>query len=122
MRTFVHELSIAEEVLRIALGRAEEAGNGRVTEVALRIGDLTQVFADSLRFCFDVCAKDSRADGAQLKIERVAAVARCRSCGEKSEIEMPVFMCRACESFDVQVESGSELLVESITVEDGLED
>jgi len=118
----VHELSLAQEVLRIALERAEEAGDGRITEVTLRIGDLSQVFPDSLRFCFEVCSKNSRAEGAELKIVHIPAVGRCNDCGEASEIELPVFMCKKCSGFDIEIESGSELLIESLTLEDESED
>ena len=118
----MHELSIAQNVLQIALEQAQTAADGRVTEITLQVGDLTQVFVDSLKFCFEVCAQGTRAEGAMLNIMHVPAVGVCRACGERSEIELPVFMCRACVSFDIELASGDELLVESIVMENADED
>ena len=77
----LHEMSIAENVLDAV--RAERAlhGGGRVTRAGLRIGELSGVEVESLRFCLEVLAADSDLAGAGFEIERAPWTRRCRACG-----------------------------------------
>ena len=61
----MHELSIANGIVELC---AERAGGERVTRVRLEIGQLSAVLPDAVRFCFDVCAKDTVVEGALLEI------------------------------------------------------
>lgn len=61
----MHELSITRNVVAIC---SEHAAGMRVTRVTLEIGKLAAVLPDSLRFCFDVCAKGTMLEGARLEI------------------------------------------------------
>jgi hydrogenase nickel incorporation protein HypA/HybF len=65
----MHELSIANSIVEICAGRA---GDARVTRVRLEIGQLAAVMPDAVRFCFDVCAKDTVLEGAALEIFETA--------------------------------------------------
>jgi hydrogenase nickel incorporation protein HypA/HybF len=73
----MHELSIAKGIVEIC---AERAGDARVTRVRLEIGQLSAVMPDAVRFCFDVCAKDTVLEGAELEIIETAGRALCRDC------------------------------------------
>jgi len=61
----MHELALASEVVSICAARADGA---RVIRVRLEVGRLVAVLPDSLRFCFDACARGTAAEGAVLDI------------------------------------------------------
>lgn len=61
----MHELGITRNVIAIC---AEQAGGAKVTRVTLEIGKQAGVLAESVRFCFDICAKDTLVEGATLEI------------------------------------------------------
>jgi len=65
----MHELSITRNVVAIC---AEHAAGVRVTRVTLEIGKMTAVLPDSLRFCFDICARGTTLEGAALEILETA--------------------------------------------------
>ena len=118
----MHELSIAKSLLKIVLGHAaqqssKDAPGGRVVEVRLRVGVLTQVIPDSLRFCFDLAARGTKAEGARLEINICPLKLRCRACGQLTESEQPAFACSACGGTQVELMSGRELMVESLVLE-----
>jgi hydrogenase nickel incorporation protein HypA/HybF len=113
----MHEMGIAMEILKIVEDSipADMAG-ARVRRVNLKIGKLSAVVPESLRFCFGVAADKSVAAGAELAIEEVPVDARCGDCGRQWTIETAVFICPACNSAKVEMLSGRELDIVSIEV------
>lgn len=61
----MHELSIASALVDTCV---EHAGGSRVVRVRIEVGQLAGVLSDSLRFCFDVCARGAAVEGAELDI------------------------------------------------------
>jgi hydrogenase nickel incorporation protein HypA/HybF len=115
----MHEMGIAMEVLRIAEESVPPGMTGiRIKRINLKIGRLSAIVAESLRFCFDVVAKDTLADGAELAIEEVTVNARCQDCGHQWNVDQPVFLCPACKSGHIELLSGRELNIESIEIEE----
>ncbi len=114
----MHELSIAESVVRIA---SAHAAGRRVTRVDLRVGHLRQVVPASLEFSFELLADGTAVEGAELVIETVPAAGRCRTCGDESEQEGLPLRCARCGGLDVEVTGGEELLVDSLELEEETE-
>lgn len=111
----VHELSLCEAILHKALSHAE---GQPVTSVTVRVGHLRQVVPDALQFSWEVVTDSSALKGAALVIEQVPAVIECTSCGERTTLDMPIMSCGACESFDVTLLSGEELVVVSMEIDE----
>jgi hydrogenase nickel incorporation protein HypA/HybF len=116
----MHEMGIASEIVRIAVESipAEMAGS-RVVRVHLKVGKLAAVVAESLRFCFEIVAKETPAEGAQLEIQEMAVVAQCNGCDHQWEIGNAVFSCPRCGSGSIDMLSGRELDIDSIELEEG---
>jgi hydrogenase nickel incorporation protein HypA/HybF len=111
----VHELSVATAVLGTALKHAD----GRpVSEVGVRVGALRQVVPESLRFYFEIVARDSPCEGASLILTEVDARLRCSACGQEWTPVWAEFRCSGCGAAEVDVVSGDELLVDYIEVEE----
>jgi hydrogenase nickel incorporation protein HypA/HybF len=113
----MHEMGIALQIVEIATASIPpDAGDVRVERVHLKIGKLAAVVPESLRFCFDVAIKDTALDGAQLVIEELPVVARCKDCGQQWTINEPAFKCENCDSGSLEILSGRELDIESIEI------
>ncbi|GAA5198837.1 hydrogenase maturation nickel metallochaperone HypA [Arthrobacter gyeryongensis] len=108
----MHELSITQSLVDAVL---ERTGERTVTGVNLRIGPLSGVLPDAMRFCFDIVSAGTSLAGAQLKIDEPQGLARCRSCGTEFELADLILLC-PCGSADVEVLSGRELMVMSVEV------
>ena len=115
----MHELAIAESIVRIA--DAHAAGR-RVTKVELRVGHLRQVVPSALSFGFELVANGTAVEGAELVMHAVAPAGRCRTCGEEGDLPALPLTCGRCASFDVEVTRGEELLVESLELEEKTEE
>ena len=111
----MHELSLAESVVRIA---SAHAAGRRVARVELKVGHLRQVVPAALEFAFELVAQGTPVEGAELVQEEVPAAGRCRACGEESPLDGFPLACRACGGYDLEVTAGEELRVESLDLEE----
>ncbi len=113
----MHEMGIAMEIIDIATASIP-AGlkDVRVERINLKVGKLTAVVPESLRFCFQIAAKDTPLCHADLNIEEVPIVARCMDCNNEWTITQPVFKCRQCNSGSIEITSGRELDINSIEI------
>lgn len=115
----MHELSIAEALIEQVGRELKRAGqSGPVVRVELSVGRLSGVNADALRFAFDLLAPGTLVEGAALAITEPPARCCCRICRAETEIDELVFRCPRCESHEVTIEGGRELLLECIEVEE----
>jgi hydrogenase nickel incorporation protein HypA/HybF len=111
----MHELSIADSVVRIACAHA---GGRRVAKVTLKVGHLRQVVPSALEFAFTLVAEGTEVEGAELEMEEVPAAGRCRACGIESPLPGFPLACTGCGGFDLDVLRGEELLVDSLELDE----
>jgi hydrogenase nickel incorporation protein HypA/HybF len=111
----MHELSIATAVLNTALKHSDDRP---VTLVSLRVGRMRQVVPDSLSFYWEIVARETGCEGAELRLVEVEARLRCRDCEHEWPPEIPAFRCPECESAEVEIAAGDELEVDYIEVEE----
>jgi hydrogenase nickel incorporation protein HypA/HybF len=110
----MHELSITRNIVAIV---SEAAGSRRVRRVTLEVGKLSGVMPDAIAFCFDVVAKDTMLDGAQLDIRLIDGRARCEDCGIEFTTET-IFAPCPCGSRRIVRLAGEELMVKTMELEE----
>ncbi|MFG1810367.1 hydrogenase maturation nickel metallochaperone HypA [Streptomyces sp. NPDC049040] len=108
----MHELAITQSVVDAV---CERAAGRPVRTVRVRVGALTAVVPDSMRFCFDLVTGGTVAEGAVLEIDQPRGTALCRSCGADFTLDDLILLC-ACGSADVEVTAGRELEIVSMRV------
>ncbi|SDF29174.1 hydrogenase maturation nickel metallochaperone HypA [Sporolituus thermophilus] len=113
----MHEMAIAQGILDIVLATAASHEVTVVRRIKLRVGEMTEVEPDALRFCFAALAADTPAAPAELDIEVVPLAGRCQDCRHEFAVERYRFFCPACGSAGVEIISGRELQVEHLEVE-----
>lgn len=113
----MHELSLAENMLRIIEDAAHEQDFRRVRAVVLEIGRLAAVEPDAMRFCFEAVTSGSIAEGARLEIIESAGQGRCATCTHDFPLAALYEACPSCGSYDVRVTSGDGMRVKELEVE-----
>jgi hydrogenase nickel incorporation protein HypA/HybF len=113
----MHELSIADAVVQIA---CTHAAGRQIETIELKVGRLRQVVPDSLAFAFAFVAEGTEAEGAELAMEEVPAAGVCRICGVESEWPGFPLACGGCGSLDVELIRGEELLVDALSLVEGV--
>ena len=119
----MHELSIVESVVDAVTESLTAYPGARVLEVRLCVGALASVVEDSLQFCYGIATEGTPLAGSQLIIRHLPVIAWCAACA--AEVELPgvqSFRCPRCGAFVTDQRQGRELEIESIELEDALED
>ncbi len=110
----MHELSVTQNILNIAL---KNAGTRKVKQVNLLIGQFASIVDDSVQFYWDIISKDTPAEGSRLHFERIPGEMTCQNCGHTFHPTGETFDCPACSSPFVRISKGEEFQVDSIDVE-----
>ena len=110
----MHEVSIAEGIFDIVRENIQEYQLKKINRVVLKIGEFTCVEDHALRFAFEAFAKDTEAEGAELRIHRVKATAQCDECGEIFNISFTDKICPRCKTFSSKIITGYELSLDEI--------
>jgi hydrogenase nickel incorporation protein HypA/HybF len=113
----VHELSVTEAVLEMAVRHGQAAQAARVTDVYLVMGQLSSVMDESVQFYWDLISAGTIAAGARLHFRRVAAALGCEQCGHTYAPTAEELACPHCQSVNVRVKAGEELYLEAIDIE-----
>ena len=111
----MHELAVADSVVQIA---SRHADGRQVTKVYLKVGHLRQVVPSALAFSFELVAQGTPVEGAELEMEEVPVLGRCRECGVESRLESFPLQCGTCGGFELQILEGEELYVDSLELEE----
>ena len=115
----VHELSIASRVVELVGEEVRAAGGGRVAAVTLKIGALSCVHEDALRFSFNLVREGTPLADAELRIVTVPVVIWCAACGREVALTgIQKFACPDCGTLSGDIRAGRELDLESIELAD----
>lgn len=114
----MHELSVTQSILEIALEFALRNRAQKIMEIHLQIGEISDFDDDWIQRYFDFVGKGTIAEGAKLRILRVPARLQCSSCSCIFPLEKTTWntQCPSCNSKDCQLISGREFQVEALEV------
>lgn len=114
----MHEVSIAQGMLDIALDFCGKNGYSTIKSITVKIGKAAGVVPDSLQFAFEILKPETIAEHAVLIIEEVPVCGTCSSCGRHFTVEETyVIQCPLCGSMSFSVETGRELNIAEMEVE-----
>lgn len=113
----MHEMSIAEGIVDIALDTLKKNNGTIVHSIQLNLGRMSGVEKEALLFCFDAVTKGTPAEGATLAITTLPIVGHCVDCDKEFPVENYRFVCPYCNSHMIATVSGRELQVTSIDMD-----
>jgi hydrogenase nickel incorporation protein HypA/HybF len=113
----MHELAVTKSILDLALKHAEQAQAKRIISINIVMGELSSNVDDSVQFYWDIIAKGTLAEGAQLCFRRIPAEFECQSCSQRYHPEDAELLCPYCGSPKVRIIAGEEFYLDSIDVD-----
>lgn len=113
----MHELSVVESLLSLALKNAEEAHAERILSINIVVGAYTGVVEEAMNLYFGFLSKDTIAAGARINYTHVPAQLRCRDCDILFPLSRRDYRCPRCEGRRVEIVGGRELYIEAMEVE-----
>lgn len=116
----MHEVAIGERIVLAALEELEGMASKPQTVSSIRVvmGGLHQVVPEYLQSAYAALTAGTLLDGSRLRLKVLPVKVQCRQCGWNGAIQPPVFACRDCGEFHVDVVQGRELYLDQMEVSD----
>ena len=111
-------MSIAASVLDAVRAESALHGGARVTRAGLRIGELSGVAVESLRFCLEVLVGDTDLASLAFEFESAPWTRRCRQCATVFRVIDARPGCAACGSADTEAAGGDQMELSFLELEE----
>lgn len=114
----MHELSLIQGIFDSVIPVARQNGATKITNIKLRVGEMTMVVPEAMEFAFEALSEDDpMLEGCELELEFIAPVSRCLDCGVEFEHDRFHNHCTSCGSATTVLISGRELDIASMEIE-----
>src|SRR5215213_5866464 len=113
----MHELSVTQSILDIALEHARQANARRIEDIHVVMGELSTNVDDSVQFYWSMIAEGTLAEEAKLHFRRVPAQLQCVFCEHIYHPEEQELECPSCGRAGAKIVAGEEFYVESIDID-----
>jgi hydrogenase nickel incorporation protein HypA/HybF len=112
----MHEVSLLENTLELALDYARQQNATKIHRIALRVGQLSGVIPEALEFAFDIVVQGTIAQTATLSIETIPAICYCSTCQQDFQPTDWIYECPNCHQLSTQLLQGRDLELVSLEV------
>lgn len=112
----MHEVSLMQDTLILAVQEARRAGGSRIHRLQMQVGPLSGVVPEALSFAFEILAKGTMAEGASLQIEAMPIVCHCAGCAREFTSPDMYCECPTCGTPSLDVRRGREMQLSSLEV------
>ncbi|MUG98574.1 hydrogenase maturation nickel metallochaperone HypA [Scytonema sp. UIC 10036] len=104
----MHEVEMMQNILNIAVNRAEEEGAQHIRLVHMRVGEVSGIVPDSLQLAFDVAKAGTMAENSRLEIEYLPVRCYCPNCNLEFQPLDQLYQCPQCHQPYCEVRQGKE--------------
>lgn len=115
----MHEVSIVMGMMDELTRIAGENHAKKITSVRVKIGAMSGIVTDSLKFAFDaIKLEQPLMASAEISINEVPLIYKCNKCNATFEAgDIYLSACGNCSSNNLEIISGQEQHIESVEVE-----
>ena len=124
----MHEASVVANIVDAVLEELKKYDVKKVNSVTLRIGDLTQLGAEQMKFAYEIVTRDTILEGSEMIVEHEPIILSCKSCGFEGPARVltdpdfdthsiPILSCTQCNG-PVNVVKGQSCMVRCMDIEE----
>ena len=111
----MHEFGIASDIANVVKETVENKPVKRLISVTVEVGQLAMVNPEQLKFSFAVITEGGPFEGAEMRVETLAAVAKCK-CGFEGALGDEDYVCPKCGGM-YELLSGRGICIKNLQVE-----
>ncbi len=112
----MHELSIVLSIIEQIEEETAKRGGGQVEAIYVRVGVLSGVDTEALRFAYDLAREGTGLAGSRLEIEAVLLLVFCPQCSTTHAPRPPNIACPCCITPEQEILHGRELEVRAFEI------
>lgn len=113
----MHEMSIVQALIKQCEQQAQINNATKILSVDVKIGVLSGVEPHFLKTTFDTFKEQTICDGAKLNMNIQKIIVTCIACNETSTLNENVFLCPKCQSEDIEVKDGEDMMLMRLEME-----
>lgn len=113
----MHEMSIVQALIKQCEEQAQINSAKKILSVDVKIGVLSGVEPHFFKTTFDTFKEQTICDGAKLNMNIQKVVVTCNACNQTSTLDENVFLCPKCQSDDIRVLDGEDMMLMRLEME-----
>lgn len=110
----MHEAGIISSLVKRIEKIMQKEGVTEVEAVVLEVGELSGVVPSYMEKCWLAATYKTFMEGAELRMETVPGIVKCRACGELFNAMAMDMKCPQCGGADLEMLAGNDLMVKEI--------
>lgn len=111
----MHEYSLARSILETIVAERNQRQLGPIARVEIELGEFSGIEPVQLESAYAELSEEILGDRSELRIQTVPLRGQCQHCRHEFLIEEFRFQCPSCSGSDVQLVSGEELRILSVS-------
>lgn len=114
----MHEYSLAEEVVKIAVEEAAKNNARSVSEITIEVGNMIGIESEAFESAILLLSQGTLLDKAHVKIVKIKGRGICHTCGREFEMKQRIDECPWCHIVPWEIRGGTEFRVVSLLIEE----
>ena len=114
----MHEYSIVQALIEQCEALAVTNNATVITKVVVKIGKYSGVEPHLLETAFDTFKDQTVCTNAEFVMILQLLVIRCSDCQKESVLDQPHYVCPVCQSIDIHVIDGEDMMLMSLEMEE----
>ena len=111
----MHEANFTQEIVNSILDELKKYPSCRAKQIKVKVGEMLHLMPESVKTHYAQMTQGTNLEGVMLILEEMPVEIKCRSCGSVGGVEdHHVLFCSKCDSFNVELIKGKEVVVDSI--------
>ena len=114
----MHEGHFTEQIVETILEELEKRQVSHPSKIKVKVGEMLHLVPESVKMHFQVMTVRTMLEHAELELEEIPVIVKCRRCGaEGGVLDHHMLMCQYCDSQDVHLVSGHDVVIDEIVCE-----
>lgn len=114
----MHEVGVASSIIESARAEVSSRPGSKLVRVGVRVGVLSGVDCDALRFAFQALTRGTEIEQTELELQVCPRRNLCRQCGCEYNSELYASPCPECSAGAAELVSGEELELAYVELEE----
>ena len=110
----MHEVSIVTQLMSTIIDIAKKNKLKTISLVKIKIGKMRQIIPASFEFAFDSLKKSTIIEKAELELSFENIEIKCDDCNSTEKLDHYHFVCSNCQSSNINVIKGKDIVLLSL--------
>ncbi|OIO38301.1 MAG: hypothetical protein COT00_05145 [Candidatus Omnitrophica bacterium CG07_land_8_20_14_0_80_50_8] len=114
----MHEANFTKQIVEAVVGALRQCPDGKPRTVKVQVGAMLHLVPESVQMHYQLLTRGTGLEGIGLELTETPVRVRCRRCGHEGGVEdHHLLLCTACDSMEVELTAGDQILIDSIECE-----